>query len=192
MSSQMHRRISREDKEWSWRILPTTQLFYMPWPALVRNNRENSLGVKFGNKLCCLEGFGGLLGLVTIPDLARNSEVIIHCDNAGFVAVYKKKHSHCPYSYTLAKAINNVGPGLGCRVKVEKTRRCSGLGEEVADTLSKGDWDKAWPLMPRKNNDPGRIPVALLQWINNPVPDMTLGHKILSNMSKYTKVLFIE
>ena len=75
---------------------------------------------------------------------------------------------------------------------MSKTRRCSGLGEEVADALSKGDWDRAWPLMPEKNTDPERIPVALLKWSNNPVPDLRFGQKILSDMSKYTKVLFIE
>ena len=40
----------------------------------------------------------------------------------------------------MAKAIHDVGVGLGCKVSVLKTRRCSGPGEEAADALSKGDW----------------------------------------------------
>ena len=92
---------------------PPYEWFYLPWPMLIRDNRMNSLGVRFANKLCCLEGFGSLIGLVTCPDVVRNREVVLYVDNAGFVAVYKKKHSSCPYSYTMAKAIHDIGVGLG-------------------------------------------------------------------------------
>jgi hypothetical protein len=171
---------------------PPNAWFYNAWPRLIRENRSNSLGVKFASKLCVLEGFASLLGLVTIPDVARNSEVHLMCDNAGFVAVYKKKHSLCPYSYAIAKAINDVSDGLGCKMQLVKTRRCSGQGEVVADALSKGDWEVAWQVMPEKNVDPGIIPVSLLKWISNPTPDLSLGLKVLSDMSKYTKVLHLE
>lgn len=46
--------------------------------------------------------------------------------------------------------------------------------------------------MPSKNTDPGRIPVALLKWINDPVPDLSLGKKALSDMMNYTKVLTLK
>ena len=164
----------------------------MPWSTLVRENRENILGVKFGHKLSCLEGFGGLLGLVTIPDIARNKEVDIRIDNSGFVGIYRKRHSSCPYAYTIAKAIYDVGRGLACRVSVSKTPRLSGKEDIIADALSEGDWEKAWPLMPHKNVDPDFIPVVLRKWIANLVPDMSLGGKILSEMSNYTKVLYLE
>ena len=171
-------------------FIPPHHWFYMPWPQLIRDNRENSLGTRFANKLCTLEGLAALTALATIPDLARNREVVVYCDNAGFVAVFKKKHSRCAYAYTVAKALHDVGEGLASVVKVVKTRRCSGVGEEAADALSKGDWDRAWDNMPLKNENPGRIPRALLVWANNPTPDMDLGAKILSDMSKYTQVLF--
>ena len=74
---------------------PPGSWFYMPWPKLIRENRENTEGVKFGSKLCTLEGFAALLGLVTNPDEVRNSEANIFCDNAGFVGVYRKHHSKC-------------------------------------------------------------------------------------------------
>ena len=85
-------------------LCPPHNWFYMPWPAIVRENRENILGVKFASKLSCLEGFRGLLGLVCVPDIARNSEIDLRIDNAGFVGIYRKKHSSCPYAYTVAKA----------------------------------------------------------------------------------------
>ena len=73
-----------------------------------------------------------------------------------------------------------------------KTARCSGQGEDVADALSKGDWERAWPIIPLKNDDPDVVPVSLLRWISNPVPDLSLGEKVLSDMAKYTKVLHLD
>ena len=171
-------------------FIPPRDWFYMPWTPLIRENRPNTLGTKFANKMCCLEGLAALIGLVTVPDLARNREVNILCDNAAFVACYKKKHSGCEYAYTVAKAIYDVSIGLGAVTKVVKTRRCSGPFEEAADALSKGDWERAWEFMPHKHEDPGRIPRAILQWSSNPSPDLNLGEKVLQDMSMYTEVLF--
>ena len=171
---------------------PPGDWFYVPYPPLIRENRANTGGTKFAHKLCSLEGFAALCGLATIPDLARNRDVIIHCDNAAFVAVFRKRHSKCEYAYAVAKALNDLAKGLGARVKVVKTRRCSGVGEIAADALSKGNWEQAWACMPKKNEDPGRIPKTALKWIANPSPDMDLGHKILSDMSKYPKVLYLD
>ena len=50
----------------------------------------------------------------------------------------------------------------------------------------------AWDTMPEKNVNPGRIPVSVLIWIADPVPDMELGHKILLDMMEYTKVLILK
>ena len=130
-----------------------------------------------------------LVGLASMPNLARNKEVDIMCDNAGFVGIYQKKHCSCPYTYTIAKALFDVAKGLGCRVRVKKTPRISGHGEMVADALSKGDWGRAWPLMPEKKEDPQYVPRSLLRWIYDPVPDMSLGLKVLEEMSHYTAVL---
>ena len=171
---------------------PPHSWFYMPWSPLIRENRMNSDGIKFASKMCCLEGLAALAGLTTISDLVRNKELIIHCDNAAFVATYRKRHSSCVYAYSVAKAIHDVSSGLGTVTKIIKTRRCSGPGEEAADALSKGDWDRAWSYMPQKHEHPGRIPRAILVWAANPVADMDLGRKILADMSKYTKVLYLE
>ena len=71
-----------------------------------------------------------------------------------------------------------------------KTKRCSSQGEEAADALSKGDWERAWVNMPHKETDPKRIPRVLLRWIENPYPDLELGQKILKELSRTTKVLY--
>ena len=92
----------------------------------------------------------------------------------------------------MSKALVDIGEGLGGKVWVEKTKWCSGIGEIAADSLSKGDWDEAWQSMPDKNEDPGKLPVSLLHWITNPLLDMNLGKKVMSDMSKYTKVLHLD
>ena len=173
-------------------LCPPYNWFYMPWPAFIRENRKNSLGVRFASKLSTLEGFAALISLATIPDIARNSEVELMVDNDGFVKIFAKKHSSCPYAYTIAKAIYDVSLGLACKVWVTKTARVSGTGEVVADALSKGDWERAWPLIPVKNDDPDFIPLVIRKWIMDPVPDMALGQKILAEMSQYTKVLHLD
>ena len=91
---------------------PQHHWIYMPWPPIIRDNRMNSEGTRFANKLCTLEGFAALAAVTAIPEVARNRELIVHCDNSGFVAVYKKKHSKCEYAYTVAKALHDVGEGL--------------------------------------------------------------------------------
>ena len=163
--------------------------FYFPWPSIVRENRQNGLGVRFAHKLSVLEGFASLAGLACAPHLVRNREVELLTDNSGFVGAYLKKHSDCPYLYSVVKAVHDIGAGLNCKVYVKKTKRCSGQGEVAADALSKGDWDQAWAGIPDKARDPGYIPRTLIMWIMNPVPDLQLGQRVLKEMSNYTDVL---
>ena len=102
---------------------PPHSWFYMPWPERIRCDIPTSLGIRFARKLSALEGFAALVGLASMPDVSRNSEVRLLCDNSGFVYSYEAKHSKCPYVYTIAKAINDVSVGLACNVKVVKTLR---------------------------------------------------------------------
>ena len=104
---------------------PPNSWFYMPWPERIRCNIPTSLGIRFAMKLSALEGFAALVSLASMPDVVRNSEVRLYCDNSGFVYAYAAKSSKCPYVYTIAKAINDVSDGLACNVKVVKTLRCS-------------------------------------------------------------------
>ena len=101
--------------------------------------------------------------------------------------VYRVYKYHCTFikctQCTHCTQCTQCTPGL-CR--------CSGQGELAADALSKGEWEAAWAAMPDKNTDPGRIPASLLLWINDPVPDLNLGRKILLDMMAYTKVLVLK
>ena len=144
-------------------FIPPSDWMYMNWPSLIRENRENSLGVKFAHRLCNLEGLAALATLATVPNMARNREMIVLCANAAFVGVFRKMHGKCEYAYTIAKALHDVGIGLGAIVKVKKTKRCSGVSESSADSLDKGNWENAWRKTPMKSEDPGKIPRAALR-----------------------------
>ena len=110
---------------------------------------------------------------------------------ATFILLLQERKQPLPDTMTVIKALDAVAKALDITLIVVKTPRVSGVGEFVADALSKGDWDRAWELMP-KNVDPGVIPVSLLVWLSNPVPDLELGSRILCDMSKYTEVLFLS
>ena len=140
--------------------------------------------------MTCLEGYAALVSITTVPDRVRNKEILIFFDNSGFVFAYKKKSSICPYSYTIPKAVYEVGRGLACRVRVEKTLRCSAPGEIATDALSKGDFTPFQHLAKGRDTSPARIPTALVQWINNPVCVLMLGLRLLADMVQSTEVLF--
>ena len=49
--------------------------------------------------------------------------------------------------------------------------------------------ETAWHSMPLMEAAPGRVPKAILKWVEHPFVDMSFGKKILMDMSKYTDVL---
>ena len=94
-----------------------------------------------------------------------------------------------PVVSTVAMAIHEVSEALNCNLVMTKVGRCSSKETVIADCLSKADFKKFYELMPERKPSPARIPAALLRWINNPVEDTKLGHKILKEMAQYTMVL---
>ena len=72
---------------------------------------------------------------------------------------------------------------------IEKIRRCSNNEAKAADALSKADFRFFRKMMPEARPGPVRIPVALSKWIQDPKPDRFLGVKILTEMSRSTRVL---
>ena len=93
------------------------------------------------------------------------------------------------YCYTIVMAIHEVAVALNCNLVVTKITRCSNVEAVIADALSKADFKRFYELMPNRKLNPARIPVALLEWINDPREDTKLGKKILQEMAKSTMVL---
>ena len=164
--------------------------FYIPWPQWLNAGKGNADGVKFDRKLSVLEMLGPLGTLVSAPNRLRNKHVEAFVDNQGAVSIYNKGYTtSCVYCYTVAMAIHEVSEALNCNLVMTKVGRCSSKETVIADCLSKADFKKFYELMPERKPSPARIPAALLRWINNPVEDTKLGHKILKEMAQYTMVL---
>ena len=113
--------------------------------------------------------------------------IVIPCDNDGFVGVYRKGNSTCELAWTVAKALHTLVDRLGTQLLVSDTRRMSGLGERMADRISKGKVEEA-RSMGYMHLEQQRLPTVLLRWIRDPVRKVDLGHEILEELS-YWRVL---
>ena len=67
----------------------------------------------------------------------------------------------------------------------------------MADALSKCAFSRFWDLAKRAGFsylplEPAWIPLSLVSWVNDPVPDDDLGNKILCELAKRTLVLGVN
>ena len=167
---------------------------YVPWGKKINCGVKAEDGKKLSRKLSALELVGPLICVAAGQDWCRNRPVRIWVDNFGSVQIWQKGYSNCcPLCTTLVKAISTVAAGLGCRVTLEKIRRCSSTGAVLADALSKADFNAfrrvagtdGWPLQVA----PALVPVTILQWIENPVSNDELGAEILRELQETGAVL---
>jgi hypothetical protein len=164
-------------------ITPALHWAYMPWPTWLNNGGCNSSGVKFANKLSCLEMLGPLVALCTEGERIMSEVLIVYVDNQGAVDIYRKGHSTtCVYTSTVAKACHDLAWSLGCTLVVQKVRRCSDGGSLIADMISKGDLAEFRKLVPNRRM-PAVIPVTLIDWIKDPVEDLHLGFRMAEELS---------
>jgi len=145
-------------------------------------------------KLSALELIGPLAAISAGHHWAANAFVRIWVDNAGSVQIWKKGYSnHCGIANTVVKAIATVAAGIGCRVTIEKIRRCSNTGAKMADALSKADFKKFWSIADNTPwelfEQPMAVPASLLAWLANPVEDDDFGEKLLRNIAATAPVL---
>ena len=78
-------------------------------------------------------------------------------------------------------------------VELRKISRCSDVGLQLADYLSKGEFgscrqlsrQSGWPLA----LGPARVPVVLVRWIDRPEPDSELGYRILQELAESCRIL---
>ena len=88
----------------------------------------------------------------------------------------------------MLKAVDDVASGTMSTVSIVKTRRCSVLGETVADTLAKGKLsglDRLGITTPTWLR-PSRV---LMDWIKKPVVTPQLGKYLLDEISKQMEVV---
>ena len=160
---------------------------YVPWSRKINCGARAGDGRKISQKLSALELVGPLVALAAGHLWSRGKFVRIWVDNSGSVCIWKKGYSSsCELCTTLVKAIATVSAALGCSLQIVKVRRCSNTGSVLADALSKAEFNSfrrtaaaaAWPI----NVGPASVPVTILAWLANPLPDDDLGGRIVSEL----------
>jgi len=168
--------------------------FYIPWSSEVNAGRCKVAGKKVSRKLSALELVGPLIFVASMHEKFRRRAVKIFVDNAGSVGVWRKGYSNCcALCTTIVKAISTVAAAFGTSVDILKETRCSNTGARMADMLSKAKFAEfrhtaaqaGWRL----DEDPLKIPVSLLVWLQQPTPDSMLGHRILQELGTTCNVL---
>jgi len=167
--------------------------FWVPWAKIIQHGILRHEGKKVGRKLSALELIGPLITIAANFEACRFRQLIIWVDNAGSVEIWRKGYSnHCSLSNTIAKAINMVAVAAGCEIFLQKITRCSNAGARIADHLSKGRLaparSEALQAGFQMQNEPGRLPRALLLWLQKPCCDHSLGHNIVREIALRTPV----
>jgi hypothetical protein len=167
---------------------------YVPWTKKINCGVKADDGKKLSRKLSALELVGPLLCVTAGADWCRGRPVRVWVDNVGSVTIWKKGYSNrCALCTTLVKAIATVATAIGCRLDVQKIRRCSSPGAVMADHLSKADFNAfrrvaleyRWPVAV----GPAPVPAALLLWLANPTKDDDLGSKLVCELRRRMPVL---
>ena len=119
-----------------------------------------------------------------------HKQVEIFVDNDGSVRMWNKGWTtKCDLCNTILLAIHQISAALDIEVFVSGIARCSTFEADAADALSKCDLERFWRLAPGAEVVPREVPGALLRWLENPVPDRRLGHRILKQLAKKWAVL---
>ena len=130
-------------------------------------------------------------------ELVRGRHLTVWVDNAGSVAIWQKGYSgNCRLSTAIVTATSAVAAALGCTLDIQKISRCSNTPAKMADCLSKAEFvecrriasEAGWRLQ----TEPGRVPVALLAWLERPVPEEGLALSILKEIAVGSPVLGVS
>jgi len=132
--------------------------------------------------------------VVMARKVARGGALRIWVDNSGSVAIWDKGYStSCPLASCIVTTISAVAAALNIRVKLVKITRCSNIGSDLADALSKADFSRfrreSQTAGMSMNLEPAVIPPRLLSWINKPEVDFQLANKILHELAGNERIL---
>lgn len=163
---------------------------YAAWGRAINSGKRYRDGKKLANKMSAWELLPCLAVLCAGSEVVRGRPLVIHVDNSGSVAIFKKGWcTSCMLCTTLVVAINQVAAAVNCRVEIRKIKRCSTPGARAADAISKAAFSSFRHEMPGASEWPAEMPEVLLDWIRNPVEDRLLGQKVLQEMGRNVKVV---
>ena len=168
-----------------------TRYVYVQHSKLIRSAQNSCDGEAPGRKLSFLEAAAILATVSAFADRLRGNHITVWTDNIGVVWAFKKEHSRDLYCYTVMKALADVCRGMNIGLLVNKTPRCSGKSEVIADMLSKGKCIEAWSLM---DYAPVLLepPRTFYKFMQNPRPTRLLGKALLMEMREKYEVLPCE
>jgi len=165
--------------------------FLVPWGQKINAGVRAADGKRLSRKLSALELVGPLICISADQNTCYNKPIRIWVDNSGSVAVWRKGYStRCRLCTTLVSAIGRIAAATGCRVTIDKIKRCSNDGSILADELSKGRFAAFKRKLPNDwevSLDPAWIPPSILAWIADPVEDHSLGDKILDDIQRHNR-----
>lgn len=167
---------------------------YLAWTRAINVGKEYEPGRKLDRAMSALELIGPLMVLTAGHQWCKNKAVRVWIDNIGAVCIWKKGYSSsCNLSTTIVKACATIAAGINCQFEIEKITRCSSVETDMADALSKSDFNRFWNLERHSNLqlplDWAEIPTVLLSWYKHPKPDLQLGDRILEHLSNSTPIL---
>ena len=163
------------------------------WGAVMESESHLIIGqgtwskgcLPFAGNMVTLEALAGLLGLVSISDVARGRSVELRIDNICVSYAYNKGHSSCPLGYTVLLAIYRLARSLDINLTITWVRRCSDPLSTAADHLSKDSFFAATYNLSPKPPRWGRRSRVLKQWMSHPRETRVLGQAIAWELSHH-------
>jgi hypothetical protein len=95
----------------------------------------------------------------------------------------------CDLCNTILLAVHQISVAMDIEVFISGISPCSTPEADAADALSKSDMDRFFDLVPEADLEPRQVPGALLKWLEDPLPDRRLGHRILKQLARKSDVL---
>ena len=162
---------------------------YLAWSRAINHGRLTGNGRHLDRLMSALELLGPLLTVCAAPTFCRGKPVRVWVDNSGSVYIWKKGYSPvCPISSTVVKATASVAAALGCRLEVEEITRCSTPEADMADALSKAAFFRFWNIAALNDivlpSMPLPVPLALVAWLEDCLPDDDLGDKLVKALQR--------
>ena len=163
---------------------------FVPWARRINEGWRAYDGKSLAHKMSAWELVGALLVVCCTGNSLSGGQVEIFVDNDGSVRMWNKGWTtKCDLCNTILLAIHQISAALDIEVFVSGIARCSTLEADAADALSKCDMDRFFRLIPDADIEPREVPAALLRWLENPLPDRRLGHRILRQLARRYDVL---
>jgi hypothetical protein len=151
------------------------------WPRGVLENHVDKKGKQFGSKTTTLEFLGILIPFLLIPDQMIGQHVIVKVDNTGCYYGWLNKNS--PNDETasiLIRTLHLISCFLECQVHIQHLPRNSNWEAQVVDRLSRESTTTHNDRRLLNSFPKFRLPVKLLNWMENPVEDWDMPQYLLN------------